>query len=135
MTSKNYIYIIILLVISNVCYSQTYIFSQKEEAIHYTNSQGEKKYKTTSTVKGTYKIKFDLGDGGRTQLFTVYNNGVEDEWFGILEKLGNIEMQGTIFSKSNYAATKSNEIVTVLLAIDQTSMIIIFPDKLVEYSK
>lgn len=126
--------VLILVITSTFCYSQTYSFSSKEEAMLYTDSQGAKKYKTISDVKGIYKIKFEVGTNDGNQVFTVYNNGVEDQWFGPIEKLGNVEIGSKIYSKLLYAATKSNLMVTVLFAIDQTEMMIVFPDKLVNYS-
>ncbi len=116
-------------------FSQTYNFTNKEEAIPYKSAEGTTKYHPSGKTSGTYKIVFGtLVDEKRSSYFTLYNNGVEDQWFGIAEKLMNVELSGKIFSHSIYAATSTNEMVKVYVALDGSEFSIIFPGRIVRYS-
>lgn len=133
MNKKIYIYIIILLGLSNFCYSQTYIFSKKRESVKYTNFQGEERFKTISTEKGKYRVLFH--EAGGYKFFTLFENDNEGGWFRFLEKEDNMEIDGVIYSQSYYGPPKNLEAVLVYFAIDKSCMMIMSHDKLTEYTE
>lgn len=132
---KHLLFYIFLFFINLNCYSQTYIFNNRSTSISYKKENGSTGYQKTQDLKGTFSFKFEKNLQDGKPLFTIYNNGVEDQWYGELEKRDNIQRNGEIYHQFLYLATTDNEQLGVMIAINYSKIFLIYRDRIIEYSK
>ncbi|MNT04263.1 hypothetical protein D3C72_1388350 [compost metagenome] len=114
--------------------SQTYTYYKKKETLLYRDQAGDMKQYPNSSSVGKYEFVFENNIQDGKPLFTLYNNGIEDQWYSEMKNLGNQEKGGEIFHTFLYFATTSRIQLAVMYTLSRSKMVMIYEDKFVEYS-
>ena len=117
-----------------ICYSQTYSYSQKEESLRVKTLAGETKYVSNKKQSGEYKFIHEKSSRGDV-LFTIYEDGIEEQWYGRGQVFDYKELNGKIFSHERYLATKDNEEVAVLMSQSKDEVLIFFSNRMIHYKR
>jgi hypothetical protein len=102
----------ILFLLLSICtfgQNQTYTYSIKETAAKVRSSDGTYSYKTIENIRGNYKHTYEKAVGSMTgkELLTIYENGVELEYFIFIEEMGYTQLGGKTYKHSILAPSKT----------------------------
>jgi hypothetical protein len=126
---KKLLFLLAVICLATVTYSQTYSFSKLVKKASVQTSSGYEE-RIIGTTQGSFSIVFETpNDPQIKKLFTVLNPGQSNApglpWFGLLKDMGYVEKDNKLLKKSLYYDTENDKNVLVLIA-DDYSQIVIF---------
>ncbi len=122
-----YLTIILFFSLIQSLQSQTYYFQSHVEKVNLDNGS----LRVLNSYSGQYRFEFEKpSDPQIKKLFTIYNpgQGYNSNWFGLLSDEGFLEKNNKIYKKSIYFDTENSSNVMVLIANDNSGIIIFKSD-------
>lgn len=128
---------VLFLSLSSV-YSQTYYFSELTVSANVETSRGTEN-RVIDEKKGPFKFVFETSSASYVdKLFTVYEPGMEynPNYFTLVENQGYKDFGGVLFKECYYYSTKSETGILVLIANDNSRIVIYEADSTIyDYKK
>lgn len=127
--------ILVLLSLSSTLFAQAYNFTKAKESFSYIKMDGTTGYKEVGIYTSSFKVVFEKGTDGRTQIATFYKGSDELYWATQLEERGNYEIKGKIYKSLIYANATSEEIFNMYFSTDYETLITEYKDRIIEYTQ
>lgn len=121
---------------SQITYPQTLLFSKKHTYISYIDNNGQKQNKKMSTTEGNFKLVF--GRATKTEwspLLEIYGDSDQEGYFAFSKRYDNRQMGDKIYENNLFFSTQTNKGVVVLLAFDKSEIVLLYDDKVIQYSR
>jgi hypothetical protein len=136
---KSLTFILFIITLHSFAQYKTYLYTEKEVALKVKMSDGNTKYVKSENVTGSFKHYWEVAQGSMSgkDLFTIYDNGLEIEYFVILEEKGYKELSGKIYKHSIVAPSKTDTQlgISIYKKEDMSEIMLNYPHQLVIYRK
>ena len=102
----------------------------------YIDNNGQKQNKKMSTTEGNFKLVF--GRATKTEwspLLEIYGDSDQEGYFAFSKRYDNRQMGDKIYENNLFFSTQTNKGVVVLLAFDKSEIVLLYDDKVIQYSR
>ena len=129
---KKKISTLMLILFGITTFAQTLYFNNKRLSLKYVDAQGKTQFKYEETVRGNFKLVFEIGTDG-TPLYTMYDNGKEQYWAGESRNFGWKEIGGILFKHTWHYDTSGKEVFDLYVSKDNKRVTLVRKEYLIEY--
>ena len=133
--------LLLLFLVSNFAFSQSYYFSKLTKSIYVQTSEGERQ-RVLGTYNGPYCFKFEnvsSSSPSNPKLFTLLEPGESDrpglDYYTLTYKKGYIDLNGETASLERYYYTGDGQVVTVAITTNFSVAIILKGNEIWEFTK